>query len=458
MVGVTPAVNLSIFELFKIGPGPSSSHTIGPMAAGLDFRQRVLDLPGRILDRASGFRVVLLGSLSATGQGHGTDRAVAAGLLGWVPEKVATGLFSDLLRGNDPGVEVDLCGRKLALTPGDIEYGPLVHDHPHANTLLIELTGPDGPLFEKTYYSVGGGFIQWDGYQAPERGRPKYPYGTMRDLMRVTAERDLTLAEVLIANEAAVFGASAREIHAGLDRIIDVMDAAVTRGLAADGMLPGLIGLSRKASGLFDRAAGLRRVSDRMLAKLNAYALAAAEENAAGGIVVTAPTLGSAGVIPAVLRHLRAGHGMSRLRLRQGLLTAAAIGFLIKWNASIAGAEVGCQGEIGAASAMASGLLCTALGYGPDAAAAAAEIALEHHLGLTCDPVMGYVQIPCVERNAMGAAKAYNAFILASAGDLARQKVGFDVVVEVMLETGRDMSGKYKETSQGGLAVNLTEC
>ena len=264
-------------------PGPSSSHTIGPMAAGLDFRQRVLDLPGQVLDQASGFRVVLLGSLSATGQGHGTDRAVAAGLLGWVPEKVEAGLFSDLLRGSDPGVEVDLCGRKLALTPGDIEYGPLVHDHPHANTLLIELTGPDGPLFEKTYYSVGGGFIQWDGYQAPERGRPRYPYGTMRDLMRVTAERDLTLAEVLIANEAAVFGASAREIHAGLDRIIDVMDAAVTRGLTVDGMLPGPIGLSRKAAGLFNRAAGLRRVSDRMLAKLNAYALAAAEENAAGG-------------------------------------------------------------------------------------------------------------------------------------------------------------------------------
>lgn len=452
------AIDLSIFELFKIGPGPSSSHTIGPMAAGLEFRERVLNLPDHVLDRAVRLRVVLFGSLSATGEGHGTDRAVAAGLLGWTPEKVEARAFAELLRGDDPSAEVDFSGRKLVLNRDDIEYGPLVHEHPYSNTLTFQLMGPDGPLFEQTYYSTGGGFIQWEGRKAPERGSPKYPYQTMKEFLGLLGATSLSPAEIMLANETAITGLTEQEIAHGLDKIIDVMEAAVERGLTAEGLLPGPIGLSRKAGGLFKRAAGQRHLPDRMLVELNAYALAVAEENAAGGIVVTAPTLGSAGVMPAVLEHLKTRHRLSRKKLHHGLLTAAAIGFLIKHNASIAGAEVGCQGEVGAASAMAAGLLCTALDFSPDAAATAAEIALEHHLGLTCDPVMGYVQIPCVERNAMGAVKAYNAFILASVGDPALQKVDFDTAVEVMFETGRDMSNKYKETSQGGLAVNLADC
>jgi len=448
---------LSLFELFKIGPGPSSSHTIGPMAAGLDFRRRVLELPGRVLDRAAGLRAVLLGSLSATGKGHGTDRAVAAGLLGWAPETVDAPAFARLLGGDDPRAEIELSGHTLVLTPDDIEFGPLVHDHPYANTLILKLMGPQGPLFEQTYYSIGGGFIQWEGYQPPERGRPKHAYRTMAGLLGLL-EGGLTLARVMLDNETAITGASERDVLAGLDRILEAMDASVTRGLETEGLLPGPIGLSRKAAGLSARSSERQARADRTLLELDAWALAAAEENAAGGVVVTAPTSGSAGVVPAVLRHLRTRRRLSRKNIRQGLLTAAAVGFLIKHNASIAGAEVGCQGEIGSASAMAAGLLCTALGRGPDTAASAAEIALEHNLGLTCDPVMGFVQIPCVERNAMAAVKACNAFLLASGGDPARQKVGFDVVVEVMLETGRDMSCNYKETSQGGLAVNLANC
>ena len=281
------------------------------MAAGLDFRHLVLEQHSHLLDKAVGLRVVLYGSLSATGKGHGTDRAVAAGLLGWTPETVDAEKFSNLLRGDEPNALVDLSGRKLVLTPENIEYGPVVHDYPHSNTLTLHLVGTGGPLVSQTYYSVGGGFIQWDGYQPPQRGNPPYPYQNMTELLNLLTETNLNLAEIMLANETTVFGSSKQDIFSGLDKIIQVMDASVTRGLETQGVLPGPIGLARKAPGLYARASGQSSRTNKMLLELNAYALAASEENAAGGIVATAPTLGSAGVIPAVLRHLKTKHRLS---------------------------------------------------------------------------------------------------------------------------------------------------
>ncbi|MFO7727618.1 MAG: L-serine ammonia-lyase [Desulfonatronovibrio sp.] len=451
-------INLSLFELFKTGPGPSSSHTIGPMSAGLDFRERMLRLSPEKTKTATGIRVRLLGSLSATGKGHGTDRAIAAGLLGWLPDRISPEEFSSLLQRNSPGIMLKLGEKNIPLTRNHFEYGPVSHEHPYSNTLILRLLGGQDILLEQVYYSVGGGFIQWPGYKPVEQKGPAYPYESMVQFLKICDREHIGPDEVILANESAVFKKSRQEILAELDSIMAVMDNAVTRGLKTNGVLPGPIGLSRKAPGLYSKAFKSHGHANRMLLELNAFALAAAEENASGGIVVTAPTLGAAGVLPAVLRHLRTRPRLSGTKLRKGLCMAAAIGFLVKHNASIAGAEVGCQGEIGTASAMAAAMLCTAFGFSPETASAAAEIALEHHLGLTCDPVSGYVQIPCIERNAMGAVKAYNAFLLASAGDVRHQKVGFDAAVKVMLETGRDMSDKYKETAAGGLAVNMAEC
>ena len=335
----------------------------------------------------------------------------------------------------------------------------MIHDHPFANTLIITLHGPDEPVLEQVYYSVGGGFIQRPGYTPPERGRQPHPFTTMDQLQLALTKYDLDLSRLMLINESALTGADEPTILSGLDQLIEVMIASVERGLSRDGVLPGRIGLQRKAAFLYARAERNRDQLRQGLLKINAAALAASEENAAGGVVVTAPTMGSAGVLPSLIYRLISKKLADRTALRRGLLAAAAIGFLIKHNASIAGAEVGCQGEIGAASAMAAAMLGYILTKGnPAVTANGAEIALEHHLGLTCDPVGGYVQIPCIERNAMGAVKAYNSYLLASAGDPCRQKVGFDQAVAAMLATGRDMSTKYKETSLGGLAVSLAEC
>ena len=280
------AVDLSIFELFKVGPGPSSSHTIGPMACGFDFRQRVLELPEDTRNRVTGFQAILFGSLSATGQGHGTDRAIAAGLMGWGPDTVEAETFAGLLRGNDPTEQISIYGRDIPFSPDDIEYGPLIHDHPFANTLILRLVGSGGTLVEKTYYSIGGGFIQWEGYAPPTRGAPLYRYDTWTELSGVLADTGLSLSEIMTANETAITGRTQQEILTGLDRIIEVMEAAVNRGLKTEGLLPGPVGLTRKAPGLRARLDEQTDPADRMLVELNACALAGAEENAAGGIVV----------------------------------------------------------------------------------------------------------------------------------------------------------------------------
>ncbi len=451
--------DFSIFDLFKIGPGPSSSHTMAPMRAGLEFLRLVRDLPSETRERATGIRVRLFGSLSAAAEGHGTARAVLAGLLGQDPASCAPDLLDRLGADPDQPHPVDLGGRTVDVRGRDILRDRLDHDFPFQNTLVAELLGPgeSAPLLTREFYSVGGGFLQWPGQEPPARGEPAHPYDSMRALRDRLEESGVGLPRLVLENEMALTGADEAQVWAGLDWIMAAMDQSVRRGLAAEGMLPGPLGLARKAKKIFDRAAGKRRPVDQFLATLAACAFAVAEENAAGHVIVTAPTCGSSGVIPAVLHVLRELLGVPAQSLREGLLAAAAVGFLAKRNATIAGAEGGCQAEIGVASAMGAALLAQATGYGVRVTENAAEIALEHHLGLTCDPVGGYVQIPCIERNAMGAAKAYTAYLIASDVSPSLQKVGLDQALAAMRDTGRDMCVKYKETSLGGLA-SLVAC
>lgn len=453
------SITTSVFELFKAGPGPSSSHTIAPMLAALDFRGELEALPPETLRAATGIVARLFGSLSATGFGHGTDKAVVTGLLGHrpdaCPDHLPAGVFD--LPEEDRAVRIG----PFSCTPGpdSVISDAVEHPYPYSNTLVFELRGGgDAVLHTKTYYSVGGGFIQWEGWTPPERGAVPHPYRSADDLQRIARENGISIAQIVLRNEMALTGARATEVFERLEGIVAIMRRSVSRGASVDGVLPGTLGVYRKAAHLARKADARDDALSRFLGLLNAYAFAVSEENAAGGIIVTAPTCGAAGVIPAVLTMIEGYLGFGPEAVHNGLLAAAAVGFLAKHNAGIAGAEVGCQGEVGVASAMAAAMLAQAKGYTPQIVENAAEIALEHHLGLTCDPVGGYVQIPCIERNAMGALKAYNAYLVASMEDAARHRVTLDVAIRAMAETGRDMNAKYKETSLGGLAVSLPEC
>ncbi|BBD09145.1 L-serine ammonia-lyase [Desulfovibrio ferrophilus] len=452
------AITTSVFDLFSIGPGPSSSHTIGPMRAAYDFLTRVRELPPSELTRAGKLTVQLFGSLSATGDGHGTDKAVLAGLLGYLPESVPQELLDDLLEHPKDTHPLPVEDCRVMLGPQTVIFDNLEHDFPFNNTLVLTLLAGSTPLLTMEYYSTGGGFVQWKGWQEPDLGQPPHPYETMAQLKAQLQAKDLRLHQLILENEKALHGRSEREIYDQLDLIARSMENAVRRGCDTEGKLPGCIGLSRKAPTLVRRAKESEHSADRFLMLLDAYAMAAAEENAAGHVVVTAPTSGSSGVIPSILYALHNHMGSDRQTIREAFLTAAAVGFLVKHNASIAGAEVGCQGEIGTASAMAAAMLAYAKGYRFQVAENAAEIALEHHLGLTCDPVGGYVQIPCIERNAMGAVKAYNAYLMATLGDPTTQIIDLDKAIWTMNQTGRDMHCKYKETSLGGLALNNPKC
>lgn len=455
-------ITTSVFDLFKIGPGPSSSHTIGPMKAAFDFVQRLASLPPDQRNAADALHIHLYGSLSATGKGHGTDRAIVAGLLGWQPETTDPDALLALLR--DPAVTypVVVGGKTFPVTAASLHFERTRYDSPYANTMVLRLTGPSGLIAEEEYYSIGGGFILRKGDPTGEGSAGgqtvPFPYSTMKELKAHLSRTGLSLTDVLMANEAALTGRSKREINQRIDLILDVMHKAVRRGLRQKGTLPGNIKLRRKAPMLYRQARSLAQSADSFLIFLNAYCLAASEENAAGGIVVTAPTSGASGVIPGLTYLARHHFHYDRATLREGMLAAAAVGFLVKHNASISGAEMGCMGEIGTASAMGAAFLTHCAGRGTDAIEAAAEIGIEHHLGMTCDPIGGYVQIPCIERNAMGAVKAYNAFLLASSGSPSLQKISLDAVIKVMKATGRDMSTKYKETSEAGLALSATEC
>jgi L-serine dehydratase len=454
------AIRTSIFDLFKIGPGPSSSHTIGPMKAAFDFLQRanaLFDFP--VIDNQK-VKIHLYGSLSATGKGHGTDRAVIAGLLGWLPETCDPTEFTALLKNDDDIYSVKIQDKSIPINAKSIVFEKGRYDSPHPNTLVFKLLSNESVILEEEYYSVGGGFIQRKGEDLKTQNEktPAFEFSTMKEFKEHLVKNKMTLTDLMIANEMSLTGLSRKEIYQKIDDVLEAMHKAVKRGLRHKGILPGTIKLRRKAPILYEQAKSLASASDSFMIFLNAYCMAASEENASGSIVVTAPTSGASGVIPGIFFLLRNHYHYDKQKLREGMLAAAAVGFLIKHNASISGAEMGCMGEIGSASAMAAAMLAYCAGKSIETVEAAAEIAIEHHLGMTCDPIGGYVQIPCIERNAMGAIKAYNAYLLASSGNTAHQKISLDSVIKVMRATGRDMSKKYKETSQAGLALSATEC
>jgi L-serine dehydratase len=450
---------VSVFDLFKIGVGPSSSHTMGPMRIALRFA-RELDSRQQ-LGAVAELEVRLYGSLALTGRGHATDRAVLLGLMGQDPETVEIDRCAGWIAQVRSSRVLSLLGRHPV--PFDERRHLLFHGQKslelHPNGMQLAARGADGALLhEQTFYSVGGGFIASEQeLREPAAARAiswPHPYRSAAELLERCAQGRSSIADIAMENELAARPRA--EVLAGLDRIRDAMFECMDRGLAAEGRLPGALGLQRRARILHE---GLQRPAVQPLRELdwvNAYAVAVNEENAAGGRVVTAPTNGAAGVLPAVLRFYDTfypGGGRSR----EFLLTAAAIGSLYKENASISGAEVGCQGEVGVAASMAAAGLAAALGGSPPQVENAAEIAMEHHLGMTCDPVAGLVQVPCIERNAMGAVKAINAARLALAGD-GRHLVTLDSVIATMKATGADMHHKYKETSLGGLAVNVVAC
>jgi L-serine dehydratase len=447
-------------EFYKVGPGPSSSHTIGPMRITYDFYQRCTKLPADQLAKATALRVHLYGSLSATGKGHGTERAALAGIVGKEPATVEPAFLDSLASNPDQVFDVTLGGKTIKASLKDVIYDAPKGEFPHPNTMTCKLMAGDEVLHELEYYSVGGGFIEWKGYQPPKKGAPKYPYATMAQLQEHATKNNLSVAQVVMANEVAVSGKSEAEINAFIDKIFTAMSNIVKAGLEAPpGVLPGPIKLKTKAGDVYKRALDDKYIGQRGVGVVSAYALAGSEENARGHLVVTAPTGGSAGVIPAVAYVL--GEGGRKLpieKIRNGFLAAAAIGYLCKHNATLSGAEGGCQAEIGVASAMGAAFISQAYDFSPQVVANAAESSLQHHLGMTCDPVAGFVQVPCVERCAFGAVKAWTGFMIASNEVPSNRRVDFDTTVDAMALTAKEMNSKYKETSEGGLAVSVVLC
>ncbi len=447
-------------EFYKVGPGPSSSHTIGPMRITYDFYQRCTKLPPDQLAQATGLKVHLFGSLSATGKGHGTERASLAGLVGKEPATVDPLFLDEMIAKPQQTYPVQLGGKTINLSLADVIYDAPKGDFPHANTMTCKVMAGDKVLFEQEYYSVGGGFIEWKGYEPPKKGQPKYPYATMKELRQHAEKNNLSIADVIMANEIAVSGKSKEEINAFLDKIAGAMLATVRSGLAIkDDVLPGPIKLHSKAATVWARAQDEKYESDRAITLVAACALAASEENARGHLVITAPTGGSAGVMPSIVYALtESKRKVPPEKIREGLLAALAIGYLCKHNATLAAAEGGCQSEIGVASGMAAAMIAQAMDSSPQVIENAAESALEHHLGMTCDPVAGYVQVPCIERCAFGAVKAWTAFMIATNEIASRHRVDLDTTIQTLADTGRDMNAKYKETSEAGLAQNLVLC
>ncbi|HUL73607.1 MAG TPA: L-serine ammonia-lyase [Vicinamibacterales bacterium] len=447
-------------EFYKVGPGPSSSHTIGPMRITYDFYKRCTKLPADQLAKATAFKVHLFGSLSATGKGHGTERASLAGIIGKEPATVEPEFLDSLVSNPDQTFPVKLADKGLTASLKDIIYDSPKGNFPHPNTMTCKLMAGDSVIHELEYYSVGGGFIEWKGYEPPKKGQPKYPYATMAELLKHAEDNKLSIAQVVRANEVAVSGKSEAEIDAFIEKIHTAMVNIVNAGLKAPvSTLPGPIKLKTKAADVYARAMKDEYERQRGLGVVSAYALAGSEENARGHLVVTAPTGGSAGVLPAIVHALgEGGRKLPDAKIHDGYLAAAAVGYLCKHNATLSGAEGGCQAEIGVASAMGAAFIAQAHDAPPQVVANAAESSLEHHLGLTCDPVAGFVQIPCIERCAYGAVKAWTGFLIASNEIPANRRVDFDTTVNAMALTAKEMNSKYKETSEGGLAVSLVLC
>jgi L-serine dehydratase len=447
-------------EFYKVGPGPSSSHTIGPMRITYDFYQRCTKLPAAELAKATAIKVHLFGSLSATGQGHGTERAALAGVIGKEPATVEPAFLDGLVSNPNQSFPVKLGDKTINVSLKDIIYDSPKGDFPHPNTMTCKLMAGNEVLYELEYYSVGGGFIEWKGYTPPKKGQPKYPYQTMKELQAHAEKNKLSVSQIVLANEVAVSGKSEAEVLAFVDKITTAMVNIVKAGLEAPVQtLPGPIKLKTKAGDVYKRAMDDEYEKQRGVGVVAAYALAGSEENARGHLVVTAPTGGSAGVMPALVYVIgEGGRKLSQEQIRKGMLAAAAVGYLCKHNATLSGAEGGCQAEIGVASAMGAAFLAEAHGFPPQVVANAAESSLEHHLGMTCDPVAGFVQVPCIERCAFGAVKSWVGFMIASNEIPANRRLDFDTTVTAMALTAKEMNSKYKETSEGGLAVSVTLC
>jgi L-serine dehydratase len=455
---------LSVFDMFKVGIGPSSSHTMGPMVAAARF----LDLLRKAPFSVAGVKASLHGSLAFTGVGHATDRATILGLAGFVPESYDRDKADAALAQIKATKTVTPDGLPaLRFDPeADLrfDFGPNLPGH--ANGMILSATDPQGDvILQETYYSIGGGFVmtqaELDAGKDTDDGAPvAYPFKSAAEMLEMAKTSGLTIAEMKRANELS--RRSVSDLDAGMRRLWQVMNDCIDRGLENDGILPGGLNVKRRAKGIHEKLLAERGMNLTAPHTINdwmsVYAMAVNEENAAGGQVVTAPTNGAAGVVPATIRYyLDHVPGATTSRVPEFLLTAAAIGGLVKFNASISGAEAGCQAEVGSASAMAAAGLCAVLGGTPMQIENAAEIALEHHLGMTCDPVKGLVQVPCIERNGLGAIKAVSAASLALRGD-GTHFVPLDSAIETMRQTGADMHEKYKETSLGGLAVNVPNC
>ncbi|RJG14897.1 L-serine ammonia-lyase [Massilia cavernae] len=453
-------MDMSVFDLFKIGIGPSSSHTVGPMVAARRFL-----IECGPLDKAVGVEAALYGSLALTGVGHATDKAVILGLMGETPQDIDPDSVDDKL------AVVELDGKIRLLGTHEVPFVPrtdvVLHkretlpEHPNGMRFTLKLA--NGTSMSRVFYSVGGGFIHAEGEAEGRAAAPAakplpYPFDTMEQLLAHGKESGLSIPDMLRANERV--NLSDEELNAGIDKIWHVMRDCIAHGLVTGGQLPGGLNVKRRAATLWKQSAeSVDRANDLphdALHHVSLYAMAVNEENAAGGRVVTAPTNGAAGIIPAVLRYYAEDCRPTDAvkGIRDFMLTSAAIGMLCKKNASISGAEVGCQGEVGVACAMAAAGLVAALGGTNEQIENAAEIGIEHHLGMTCDPIGGLVQIPCIERNGMGAIKAITAASLALKGD-GTHFVSLDSVIETMRQTGADMQDKYKETSLGGLAIHV---
>ncbi|HVV22459.1 MAG TPA: L-serine ammonia-lyase [Pseudonocardiaceae bacterium] len=457
-------MTISVFDLFKIGIGPSSSHTVGPMTAARMFAAG-LKRDG-LLERTATVRAELFGSLGATGHGHGSDRAVLLGLCGADPRTVDTDTVPDRVDQIRRDRRIDLLGEHTVAFDPDTDL--VLHRRrslpAHPNGMIFTASDDSGTeLAARTYYSVGGGFVVDESATGADRIKVDdtpvaHPFGTGAELLARCRETGLPVSGVMLANELA--WRSADDVRAGLGEIWQAMQDCVRRGCEHDGTLPGGLKVRRRAAELHAKLTGEHYATDplRVLDWVSLFALAVNEENASGGRVVTAPTNGAAGIVPAVLHYYsRFVPGADAEGVVRFLLTAGAIGVLFKENASISGAEVGCQGEVGSACSMAAAGLCEVLGGTPEQVENAAEIAMEHNLGLTCDPVGGLVQIPCIERNALASIKAISAARMALRGD-GHHFVSLDKVIKTMRETGADMKVKYKETARGGLAVNVIEC
>ena len=455
---------LSVFEMFKVGIGPSSSHTMGPMVAAARF----LDMMRASPFEFAGVKASLHGSLAFTGVGHATDRATILGLAGFLPDTY----------DNDNADAILTTMRETnTLSPADLptlNFNPktdLIFDYDtqldgHANGMVLMATDKQGDVtLSQVFYSIGGGFVMTEqelaAGKATDEGTPvPFPFKSATEMLKMSNASGKTIAAMKRSNEEARGGAA--NLKTGSARLWQVMNDCINRGLETDGILPGGLNVKRRAKGIHDALLAERGMNQQAPHTINdwmsVYAMAVNEENAAGGQVVTAPTNGAAGVLPATLRYyLDHVPGASESHIEDFLLTAAAIGGLVKYNASISGAEAGCQAEVGSAAAMSAAALCAVMGGSPEQVENAAEIALEHHLGMTCDPVKGLVQVPCIERNGLGAIKAVSAASLALRGD-GTHLVPLDACIETMRQTGEDMSAKYKETSLGGLAVNVPNC